>query len=246
MTATKPAVIAIMAILWTRACSDDLGNWYSYRGSTCDGSSSTAVTATATTSGTQTRSPAATATISLTSCILSCQASAADSVGGVCSETNYNETECYCNTPTFATEAQDCVFDDCAGDAGILHQWRGAVCLSSGGDTGNAETEVSSIGTATATSAAATAVTTTTGSVSSATSSTTSGQSSGSGGSGLSGGAIAGICVGTIVAGLAIIGFVALTIIRRRRRYPFHGRRTNGSDAYALHKLQSDQAQQEM
>ncbi|PYI05576.1 hypothetical protein BO78DRAFT_370918 [Aspergillus sclerotiicarbonarius CBS 121057] len=159
-----------------KSCSDDIGSFHTYRGSQCGGSSST-TTATA---------AASTSTITLTSCILDCQSSAAETVGGVCSSSSYNNTDCYCDSDTFATQTQDCIFLDCASDDGTYHQWRGTICSSSSS-------------------------TTTTTTTSPTTSTTTS-----SGSSKLNKGAIAGISIGCAVAGLAILAILVFTFLRRR------------------------------
>ncbi|PWY88612.1 hypothetical protein BO94DRAFT_464801 [Aspergillus sclerotioniger CBS 115572] len=180
-----------------KSCSDDIGTFHTYRGSQCGGSTAT-TTATA---------AASTSTITLTSCILDCQSTAAESVGGVCSSSSYNNTNCYCNSDTFATQTQDCIFSDCASDDGTYHQWRGSICSSS------------------------TSASTTTASTTSTTS--TSGSTS------LSKGAIAGISIGSAVAGIAIISLLIFTFLRRRWKAAHTYNGNSKIQNYPLGKLAS-------
>ncbi|PYH57405.1 CFEM domain-containing protein [Aspergillus niger CBS 101883] len=180
-----------------KSCSNDIGSFHTYRGSQCGGSSAT-TTATA---------AASTSTITLSSCILECQSTAADTVGGVCSSSSYNNTACYCDSDSFATQTQDCIFSDCAGQDGTFHQWRGSICASS---------------------------TTTSSSTSAATST-----SSSSGSSGLSKGAIAGISVGSAVAGIAIISLIVFTLLRRRWKATNTYNKDSDPKNFPLHKLAS-------
>ncbi|PYH39645.1 uncharacterized protein BO87DRAFT_411630 [Aspergillus neoniger CBS 115656] len=163
-----------------KSCSDDIGSFHTYRGSQCGGSSAT-TTATA---------AASTSTITLSSCILDCQSTAADTVGGVCSSSNY------------LTKPRDC-----AGQDGTFHQWRGSICASS---------------------------TTTSSSTSAATST-----SSSSGSSGLSKGAIAGIGVGSAVAGIAIISLIVFTLLRRRWKSAHTYNKDSDPRNFPLHKTAS-------
>ncbi|GKZ73259.1 hypothetical protein AnigIFM56816_003622 [Aspergillus niger] len=156
----------------TRSCSNDIGSFHTYRGSQCGGSSAT-TTATA---------AASTSTITLSSCILECQSTAAD-------------------TPSLTKPR------DCAGQDGTFHQWRGSICASS---------------------------TTTSSSTSAATST-----SSSSGSSGLSKGAIAGISVGSAVAGIAIISLIVFTLLRRRWKAANTYNKDSDPRNFPLHKLAS-------
>lgn len=138
-----------------------------------------------------------------------------------------NNTACYCDSDSFATQTQDCIFSsvtpypslldqyqprltkprDCAGQDGTFHQWRGSICASS---------------------------TTTSSSTSAATST-----SSSSGSSGLSKGAIAGISVGSAVAGIAIISLIVFTLLRRRWKAANTYNKDSDPRNFPLHKLAS-------
>ncbi|KAL3258188.1 hypothetical protein ABHI18_006256 [Aspergillus niger] len=175
------------------SCSNDIGSFHTYRGSQCGGSSAT-TTATA---------AASTSTITLSSCILECQSTAADTVGGV-STTQRAIVTRIPSPPKLRTASSR---PDCAGQDGTFHQWRGTICASS---------------------------TTTSSSTSAATST-----SSSSGSSRLSKGAIAGISVGSAVAGIAIISLIVFTLLRRRWKAANTYNKDSDPRNFPLHKLAS-------